>query len=52
MNEDWQDFKKIIPLRDHDEKIRAIFDAIRRLMAPKEAPNKKIGFQLNEKRAS
>ena len=29
-----------------------VFEAIRQLMAPKEAPNKKIGFQLKEKRAS
>ena len=39
-------------LRDHDEQIQAIFDAIRRLMAPKEASNKKIGFQLGERRAA
>jgi len=39
-------------LRDHDEQIQAIFDAIRQLMAPKETPGKKIGFQLREKRAA
>jgi hypothetical protein len=39
-------------LRDHDEQIQAIFDAIRQLMAPKEMPTKRIGFQLKEKRAS
>ena len=36
----------------HDEAIRSLLSAIRQLMAPKEAPNKKIGFQLKEKRAS
>ena len=39
-------------LRDHDKQIHAIFDAIRQLMAPKEMPTKRIGFQLKEKRAS
>jgi hypothetical protein len=34
------------------EQIQAIFDAIRQLMAPKEASNKRIGFQLREKRAA
>jgi hypothetical protein len=38
-------------LQDHDEQIQAIFTAIRQLMAPKEAPKKRIGFQLKEKRA-
>jgi phage-related tail protein len=38
-------------LQDHDEQIRTIFTAIRRLMAPKEAPKKRIGFQLKEQRA-
>jgi hypothetical protein len=28
-----------------------VFDAIRQLMAPKEVPGKKIGFQLRERRA-
>jgi len=39
-------------LRDHDEKIQTIFIAIRQLMAPKETPGKKIGFQLREKQAA
>ncbi len=39
-------------LQDHDEQIQTIFTAIRQLMAPKEAPKKRIGFQLKEKRAA
>jgi hypothetical protein len=39
-------------LRDHDEQIQGIFSAIRQLMAPKETPTTKIGFQLKEKRVS
>ena len=39
-------------LSDHDEQIQAIFDAIRQLMGPKEEPNKRIGFQLREKRVA
>ena len=38
-------------LRHHDEQIQAIFDAIRQLMAPPAAAQKKIGFQLKEKRS-
>ena len=38
-------------LKDHDEQILAIFDAIRALMAPAEKPKKKIGFDLKEKQA-
>ena len=38
-------------LRNHDDQIQAIFDAIRQLMAPKETQSKIIGFQLREKRA-
>lgn len=33
----------------HDVEIRAVFDAIRRLMAPEEKPAKKIGFDINKK---
>jgi hypothetical protein len=36
----------------HDESIQTLFQAIRQLMAPKEAPKKRIGFQLKEKRAA
>jgi len=39
-------------LETHDESIRSLVSAIRQLMAPKEAPRKKIGFQLREKRAA
>jgi len=38
-------------IKDHDEKIEAIFEAIRQLMAPHEKPKKKIGFLIKEKRA-
>jgi hypothetical protein len=33
-------------IEDHDEEIKAIFDAIRRLMAGPEKPKKKIGFEV------
>jgi hypothetical protein len=36
----------------HDKSIQTLFQAIRQLMAPKEAPKKRIGFQLKEKRAA
>lgn len=39
-------------IASHDENIRTLFQAIRQLMAPKESPNRKIGFQLREKRAA
>ena len=39
-------------IASHDENIRTLFQAIRQLMAPKETPVKKIGFQLREKRAA
>jgi hypothetical protein len=38
-------------LKDHDEQILAIFDAIRALMTTPEKPKKKIGFNLKEKQA-
>ena len=37
---------------DYDAQFKVVFDAIRQLMAPKEAPKKRIGFQLKEKRAA
>jgi len=37
--------------KDHDEKIEAIFEAIRQLMAPPEKAKRKIGFGVKEKRA-
>ena len=37
---------------DHDEQIRAIFDAIRELMAEPEPKPKKIGFHVRERRSS
>jgi len=39
-------------IASHDESIQTLFQAIRQLMTPKEAPKKQIGFQLKEKRAS
>jgi hypothetical protein len=38
--------------KKYDSQFKVVFEAIRQLMAPKEAPNKKIGFQLREKRAA
>ena len=38
--------------KKYDSQFKVVFEAIRQLMAPKEAPNKRIGFQLKEKRAS
>jgi hypothetical protein len=35
----------------HDEKIAAIFEAIRQLMAPPEKPRREIGFHVREKAA-
>jgi len=37
---------------DHDEKIEAIFEAIRQLMAPPKKEKKKIGFEVKEGRVS
>ncbi len=37
--------------RKYDSQFKVVFDTIRQLMAPKEAPKKRIGFQLKEKRA-
>jgi uncharacterized protein (DUF342 family) len=36
-------------LAEHDEKIQAIFEAIRQLMAPPDRPPRKIGFDVSEK---
>ena len=36
----------------YDSQFKVVFEAIRQLMAPKEAPKKRIGFQLKEKRAA
>jgi hypothetical protein len=38
--------------RKYDRQFQAVFEAIKRLMAPPEKPPKRIGFQLREKRAS
>jgi len=35
-------------LRDHDQQIKAIFEAIRQLMLPPETSRKKIGFEMKE----
>jgi hypothetical protein len=35
----------------YDEQFKAVFDAIRALMAPPEKPRKKIGFEVKEGRA-
>jgi hypothetical protein len=36
-------------LKDHDQQIQAIFEAIHQLMAPPEKPKKKIGYTAKEK---
>ena len=36
-------------IKDHDEKIETIFEAIRQLVSPPEKPRKKIGFEVKEK---
>jgi hypothetical protein len=38
-------------IETHDEAIRSLVVAIRQLMAPPAAGQKKIGFQLKEKRS-
>jgi len=38
-------------IQDHDEKIVAIFEAIRQLMSPPTSPRKKIGFEVKEPKA-
>jgi len=37
--------------RKYDSQFKGVFDAIRQVMAPSAAPQKKIGFQIKEKRA-
>jgi len=39
-------------LADHDEKIQAIFEVIRRLMTPTGKMKKNIGFTVKERQAS
>ena len=38
--------------RKYDSQFKVVFEAIRQLMAPPAAPQKKIGFQIKEKRAA
>ena len=38
-------------LRDHDQQIKAVFEAIRQLMLPPETSKKKIGFEIKEPKA-
>jgi phage regulator Rha-like protein len=38
--------------RRYDAQFKVVFEAIRQLMAPPAAPQKKIGFQIKEKRAT
>ena len=35
-------------LKDHDQQIQTIFEAIRQLMTPPERPRRKIGFEVKE----
>jgi len=37
--------------KKYDSQFMVVFEAIRQLIAPKEVPSKKIGFQLRDKRA-
>jgi len=39
-------------LKDHDQQIQAIFEAIRQLMSPPERSRKKIGFEVKESAAA
>jgi len=39
-------------LKDHDDEIQAIFEAIQQLVAPPETKKKKIGFDIKEKEAT
>ena len=39
-----------LKIETHDEQITAIFDAINQLLAPPQAPKKKMGFQVKEKK--
>jgi len=39
-------------MAENDDNIRAIFEAIRQLMAPPETPRKRIGFEVKEKRGA
>ena len=38
-------------IKDHDEQIQTIFEAIRQLMIPPEKPRKPIGFEAKEPKA-
>jgi len=38
--------------KKYDSHFKVVFEAIRQLMASKESPNKRIGFQLRDKRAA
>jgi hypothetical protein len=38
--------------RKYDEQFAVVFEAIRQLMAPPEAPRRKIGFKAKEARAA
>ena len=39
-------------LKDHDDQIQAIFEAIQQLVAPPETKKRKIGFEVKEGRAT
>ena len=38
-------------LKDYDDQIQAIFEAIQQLVAPPETKKRKIGFEVKEKKA-
>jgi hypothetical protein len=37
--------------KKYDRQFQPVFEAIKQLMVPREEPQRKIGFQLREKRA-
>lgn len=37
-------------IENHDEQIKEIFEAINQLLTPPEAPRKKMGFEVKEKK--
>ncbi len=38
-------------IQGHDQQIQAVFQAIRALMKPPEGPRRRIGFEVEERRA-
>jgi hypothetical protein len=51
-NLSWSLYRHLVRVESSNARAFYEIEAIRQLMAPKEAPKKQIGFQLREKRAS